>query len=90
MRDKIERPETSTSRRASALLLAFQEQLESLRANAHLTRDEFAKSLGIPRSSYFYLMSPAANPTLEYVEQIAKCAGVDPCMLLCRARPENA
>ncbi|MGX7744004.1 helix-turn-helix domain-containing protein [Rhodopseudomonas parapalustris] len=83
MREKIERDDAPVPRPASPLLHAFQEQLEALRLEAHQTRDEFAKHLGIPRSSYFYLMSAAANPTLEYVEQIAKSVGVESCTLLC-------
>ncbi|MGD9769459.1 MAG: helix-turn-helix domain-containing protein [Pseudolabrys sp.] len=83
MREKTEQTEKAALRHASPLLQAFQKQLEALRLAAHLTRDEFAKSLGIPRSSYFYLMSSAANPTLDYVEQIAQSVGIDACALLC-------
>jgi transcriptional regulator with XRE-family HTH domain len=64
------------------LLKSFQSGLEALRLEADLTRGEFAQSLGIPRSSYFHLMTAAANPSLDYIELIAERAGVEPLALL--------
>jgi len=60
------------------LLRTFQAQLEVLREQSGLSRRAFADRLGIPRSSYFHLMSEAANPSLETVEMIAERAGVAP------------
>jgi hypothetical protein len=65
-----------------ALLPAFQGALEGLRFDVGLSRQAFAKWLGIPRSSYFHLMTAAANPTLGYIESIAERAGVDPITFL--------
>ncbi|GEC15374.1 hypothetical protein NWI01_12660 [Nitrobacter winogradskyi] len=56
--------------------------MEGLRLESGLTRREFAEQLGIPRSSYFHLMTSAANPSLDYIERIAERAGVDPLRLL--------
>jgi transcriptional regulator with XRE-family HTH domain len=47
-----------------------------------LTRCAFAERLGIPRSSYFHLMTEAANPSLDYIELIAERAGVEPTAFL--------
>ena len=47
-----------------------------------MSRREFAEHLGIPRSSYFHLMTTAANPSLDTIELIAERAGVDPLGLL--------
>jgi transcriptional regulator with XRE-family HTH domain len=63
---------------------AFQAGLEGLRWESGLSRREFAEHLGIPRSSYFDLMTSAANPSLDYIELIAERAGVDPQRLLRR------
>jgi len=68
--------------RKSSLLRSFQTQLESLRAQAGLSRRAFADRLGIPRSSYFHLMSDAGNPSLDTVELIAERVGVEPFSLL--------
>ena len=46
----------------STLRRAFQAGLESLRLESGLSRREFAERLRIPRSSYFHLMTAAANP----------------------------
>ena len=58
--------------------------VEGLRVESGLSRREFAKRLGIPRSSYFHLMTSAANPSLDYIELIAERAGIDPLRLLRR------
>lgn len=47
-----------------------------------LTRCAFAERLGIPRSSYFHLMTDAANPSLDYIELIAERAGIEPIAFL--------
>lgn len=65
----------------SSLLRTFQTQLEVLRKETGLSRRAFADRLGIPRSSYFHLMSEAANPSLETIELIAERAGVAPLAL---------
>ena len=66
----------------STLRRAFQAGLEELRVESGLSRREFAEWLGIPRSSYFHLMTSAANPSLDYIELIAERAGIDPLKLL--------
>lgn len=66
----------------STLLLAFQGALESLRRELGLSRRAFAERLGIPRSSYFHLMTAAANPSLDYIELIAERAGIEPIAFL--------
>ncbi|MDF2119279.1 helix-turn-helix transcriptional regulator [Roseiarcaceae bacterium H3SJ34-1] len=68
----------------STLREAFQAGLEGLRLESGLSRRAFAERLHIPRSSYFHLMTPAANPSLDYIELIAERAGVDPLRLLLR------
>jgi transcriptional regulator with XRE-family HTH domain len=62
----------------NTLLLAFQGALEGLRRDLGLSRRAFAERLGIPRSSYFHLMTEAANPSLDYIEFIAEQAGIEP------------
>lgn len=69
---------------SSTLRRAFQAGLEELRVEFGLSRREFAEHLGIPRSSYFHLMTSAANPSLDYIELIAERAGIDPLRLLHR------
>ncbi|MGT2441014.1 helix-turn-helix domain-containing protein (plasmid) [Bradyrhizobium betae] len=68
----------------NSLLRAFQTRLEALRAETGLSRRAFADRLGIPRSSYFHLMSDAGNPSLDTVELIAERVGVHPrrCFLI--------
>jgi len=66
----------------STLLVAFQVALEGLRREMGLSRRAFAERLGIPRSSYFHLMTEAANPSLDYIEMIAERAGVEPIAFL--------
>jgi len=66
----------------STLRRAFQAGMEELRVESGLSRREFAERLGIPRSSYFHLMTSAANPSLDYIELIAERAGIDPLKLL--------
>jgi len=65
----------------NSLLRAFQTRLEALRCETGLSRRAFADRLGIPRSSYFHLMSDAGNPSLDTVELIAERAGVHPLAL---------
>jgi transcriptional regulator with XRE-family HTH domain len=57
-------------------------RFERLCKEMGLTRCAFAERLGIPRSSYFHLMTEAANPSLEYIELIAERAGVEPIAFL--------
>ncbi|MBR1040589.1 helix-turn-helix transcriptional regulator [Bradyrhizobium viridifuturi] len=64
--------------RGNTLLLAFQGALEGPRRDLGLSRRAFAERLGIPRSSYFHLMTEAANPSLDYIELIAERAGIEP------------
>ena len=66
----------------NTLLVAFQGALEGLRRELGLSRRAFAERLGIPRSSYFHLMTDAANPSLDYIELIAERAGVEPIAFL--------
>ena len=68
----------------NTLRRAFQAGLEALRLESGLSRREFAERLSIPRSSYFHLMTSAANPSLDYIELIAERAGIDPLRLLRR------
>jgi len=74
----------------STLQRAFQAGLEELRVESGLSRREFAERLGIPRSSYFHLMTSAANPSLDYIELIAERAGIDPLKLLRRLSSPTA
>ena len=62
----------------NSLLRAFQTRLEALRSKTGLSRRAFADRLGIPRSSYFHLMSDAGNPSLDTVELIAERVGLHP------------
>lgn len=64
------------------LLRTFQTSLERLRLASGLSRRSFAARLGLARSSYFHLMTPDANPSLDYIELIAERAGVSPLGLL--------
>ena len=61
-----------------SLLQSFQTRLEGLRHEAGLSRRAFADRLGIPRSSYFNLMSQHGNPGLETIELIAERVGIEP------------
>lgn len=65
----------------NSLLRTFQTRLEALRSETGLSRRAFADRLGIPRSSYFHLMSDAGNPSLDTVELIAERVGVHPSAL---------
>lgn len=82
---KKSRRKASDAAEGSQLRIAFQGALESLRLDMGLSRRAFADRLGIPRSSYFHLMTEAANPSLDYVELIAERAGVDPIAFLGRS-----
>jgi transcriptional regulator with XRE-family HTH domain len=73
----------------NTLLEAFQNALESLRHDMGLSRCAFATRLGIPRSSYFHLMTDAANPSLDYIELIAERAGVEPITFLGQAKVQK-
>lgn len=84
MSSKTCRRKAAHAAQGSILRQAFQAGLEGLRQDSGLSRREFAERLGIPRSSYFHLMTPAANPSLDYIELIAERAGVDPLTLLRR------
>ena len=84
MGEKQCRRKAAHAAQGSTLRRAFQAGLESLRWELGLSRREFAERLGIPRSSYFHLMTAAANPSLDYIELIAERAGVDPLRLLRR------
>lgn len=75
-RPLVSRPESPSHR--GSLVRSFQTQLEFFRRQAGLSRRAFADRLGIPRSSYFHLMSAAGNPSLETVELIAGRIGVEP------------
>jgi transcriptional regulator with XRE-family HTH domain len=84
MGEKQSRRKAAHAAQGSTLRQAFQAGLEALRLESGLSRREFAEHLGIPRSSYFHLMTAAANPSLDYIELIAERAGVDPPRLLRR------
>ena len=84
MSDKRCRRKAAHAAQGSTLRSAFQAGLEALRLESGLSRREFAEQLGIPRSSYFHLMTSAANPSLDYIELIAERAGIDPLRLLHR------
>jgi transcriptional regulator with XRE-family HTH domain len=75
-------PTDAAKGRGRTLLRTFQRKLERLRLEADLTHGAFAKRLGLPRSSYFHLLTDAANPSLDYVELIAERAGIEPLALL--------
>lgn len=78
----IKGPDREPRRRGdNSLLRTFQTQMELLRKETGLSRRAFAERLGIPRSSYFHLMSDAANPSLETIEVIAERAGIAPLAL---------
>jgi transcriptional regulator with XRE-family HTH domain len=72
-----------------SLLRAFQARLEGLRSETGLSRRAFADRLGIPRSSYFHLMSDAGNPSLDTVELIAARVGVHPSELFPAPAPSS-
>jgi transcriptional regulator with XRE-family HTH domain len=78
------RRKAAQAAQGNTLRSAFQAGLEALRLESGLSRREFAERLSIPRSSYFHLMTSAANPSLDYIELIAERAGVDPLRLLRR------
>ena len=82
MNTKVSGRKAAHAARGNTLLVAFQDALERLLEEMGLTRCAFAERLGIPRSSYFHLMTEAANPSLDYIELIAERAGVDPLRLL--------
>lgn len=82
MGEKRCRRKAAHAAQGSSLRRAFQTGLETLRLESGLSRREFAEQLGIARSSYFHLMTEAANPSLDYIELIAERAGVDPLRLL--------
>lgn len=84
MGEKQCRRKAAHAAQGSTLRRSFQAGLEGLRLESGLSRREFAEHLGIPRSSYFHLMTAAANPSLDYIELIAERAGVDPLRLLPR------
>lgn len=82
MNTKVSGRKAAHAARGHTLLVAFQNALERLRTDMGLTRCAFAERLGIPRSSYFHLMTEAANPSLDYIELIAERAGVEPIAFL--------
>lgn len=82
MSEKRCRRKAAHAAQGGTLRRAFQAGLEALRLESGLSRGKFAEQLGIPRSSYFHLMTSAANPSLDYIELIAERAGVDPLRLL--------
>lgn len=84
MNTRISGRKATHAARGNTLLVAFQDALECLRRETGLTRHAFAERLGIPRSSYFHLMTESANPSLDYIEQIAERAGIDPTFFLCK------
>lgn len=84
MGEKQCRRKAAHAARGSTLRRAYQAGLEGLQLESGLSRREFAERLCIPRSSYFHLMTSAANPSLDYIELIAERAGVDPLRLLRR------
>ncbi|MBX9647678.1 MAG: helix-turn-helix domain-containing protein [Xanthobacteraceae bacterium] len=84
MGEKQFRRKAAHAAQGNTLRQAFQAALEGLRLESGLSRREFAERLRIPRSSYFHLMTSAANPSLDYIELIAERAGVDPMKLLRR------
>ncbi|ABE65102.1 transcriptional regulator (plasmid) [Nitrobacter hamburgensis X14] len=85
MGEKKCRRKAAHTAQGSTLRQAFQAGLEGLRLESGLSRRKFAEHLGIPRSSYFHLMTTAANPSLDYIELIAERAGIDPLRLLRRS-----
>lgn len=85
MNTKVSGRKAAHAARGNTLLVAFQDALERLRKEMGLTRCAFAEQLGIPRSSYFHLMTEAANPSLDYIELIAERAGVEPIAFLGKA-----
>ncbi|AEI04577.1 helix-turn-helix domain protein (plasmid) [Afipia carboxidovorans OM5] len=90
MDEKQCRRKAAHAAEGSTLRHAFQAGLEELRVGSGLSRREFAERLGIPRSSYFHLMTSAANPSLDYIELIAERAGIDPLRLLYRQGSSTA
>lgn len=82
MNTKVSGRKAAHAAHGNTLLIAFQDALERLRKEMGLTRCAFAERLGIPRSSYFHLMTDAANPSLDYIELIAERAGVEPIAFL--------
>lgn len=89
MNSRIQGRKATHAARRNTLLVTFQDALECLRRETGLTRHAFAERLGIPRSSYFHLMTESANPSLDYIEQIAVRAGIDPISFLCNVGGQN-
>ncbi len=85
MKTKDCRRKAARSAEGRTLLRAFQESIEAIRCASGLSRKAFAARLGLASSSYFHLMTPRANPSLDYIELIAERAGVEPAGLLGQA-----
>jgi transcriptional regulator with XRE-family HTH domain len=89
MNTKVSGRKAAHTARGKTLLVAFQDALEDLRKEMGLTRCAFAERLGTPKSSYFHLMTEAANPSLDYIELIAERAGVEPIAFLRKDDRQN-
>lgn len=85
MRTKDCRRKAAHAAEGRTLLRTFQASIEAIRCASGLSRKAFAAQLGLASSSYFHLMTPNANPSLDYIELIAERAGVEPLRLLARS-----
>ncbi|MFG1466845.1 helix-turn-helix transcriptional regulator [Xanthobacter sp. DSM 24535] len=84
MRTRDCRRKAAHAAEGRTLLRTFQASIEAIRCANGLSRKAFAAQLGLASSSYFHLMTPKANPSLDYIELIAERAGVEPAGLLAR------
>lgn len=85
MKTKDCRRKAAQTAEGNTLLRTFQASIEAIRCASGLSRKAFAAQLGLASSSYFHLMTPKANPSLDYIELIAERAGVEPAGLLARS-----
>lgn len=92
MSDKRCRRKAAHAAQGSILRRAFQAGLEALRLESGLSRREFAEQLGIPRSSYFHLMT--RPPTRASITSSSSLSGRASILCDCCAswpiRPEHA
>ncbi|HEY9211835.1 MAG TPA: helix-turn-helix transcriptional regulator [Ancylobacter sp.] len=85
MKTKDCRRKAAQAAEGNTLLRTFQASIEAIRCANGLSRKAFAAQLGLASSSYFHLMTPKANPSLDCIELIAERAGVEPMGLLARS-----
>ncbi|MCI8869027.1 MAG: helix-turn-helix transcriptional regulator [Lawsonibacter sp.] len=75
---------------AKTLAHAFSDCIRRFRAQRRLSAEEFAKELGIGRTSLLKIERDEANPTLDTVEMVAGNLGIPPLNLLGGTDPAQA